>query len=308
MATTVQKQLLKLALIVSPTTKNGQVFNDASAALTITGATNATPIVLTFSANHGLKNNDSLYVSSVDGNTAANNTLANPNWTITRISANQVSLNGSSGNGAYTSGGTAVPALIGSVDAAAVTKQRFLDVYNQSRYALFNAMKNSMTRAQLSESVGALVVSISNFSFTLASTVSTATKPSGYIDFIGLSNASDVPIFLIKDDFINDVREGSNLDFKQSATNMFVFDVGQQFVSYGTTGVNSGNSFLTTAATYKLIYYGISDFTLTDVLGNTTTETYNEQYHPLLIELAEAIFDEQGTVQINALATKLLGK
>lgn len=66
----------------------------------ITGATNASPIVIT-SASHGLTTGTRVTISGVGGNTAANGT-----FTITRLDANTFSLDGSSGNGAYTSGGT----------------------------------------------------------------------------------------------------------------------------------------------------------------------------------------------------------
>lgn len=62
----------------------------------ITGATNATPIVITANA-HGLSNGDEVYVSGVQGNTAANAT-----WTVANISANTFELSGSVGNAAYT--------------------------------------------------------------------------------------------------------------------------------------------------------------------------------------------------------------
>lgn len=66
----------------------------------ITGATNASPIVIT-SASHGLSTGVVLTISGVGGNTAANGTFV-----ITKVDANTFSLNSSTGNGAYTSGGT----------------------------------------------------------------------------------------------------------------------------------------------------------------------------------------------------------
>ena len=66
----------------------------------ITGATNASPIVIT-SASHGLNTGVKVTITGVGGNTAANES-----WTITRVSANTFSLDGSTGNGSYTSGGT----------------------------------------------------------------------------------------------------------------------------------------------------------------------------------------------------------
>lgn len=66
----------------------------------VTGATNASPIVIT-SASHGLSTGTYVVVASVGGNTAANG-----NHTVTYVSDNTFSLDGSAGNGAYTSGGT----------------------------------------------------------------------------------------------------------------------------------------------------------------------------------------------------------
>ena len=66
----------------------------------VTGATNAAPIVITSTA-HGLTTGQRVTISGVLGNTAANGT-----FTIIRIDANTFSLNGTTGNGAYTSGGT----------------------------------------------------------------------------------------------------------------------------------------------------------------------------------------------------------
>jgi len=72
------------------------------AVLTVTGATNASPIVIT-SGTHGLSTGNRVQIASVGGNTAANGT-----WIITKSDDNSFSLNGSTGNAAYTSGGTAV--------------------------------------------------------------------------------------------------------------------------------------------------------------------------------------------------------
>lgn len=65
----------------------------------VTGATNASPIVLTSTA-HGLATGQIVTVANVGGNTAANGTFV-----ITKVNDNSFSLDGSTGNGAYTSGG-----------------------------------------------------------------------------------------------------------------------------------------------------------------------------------------------------------
>jgi hypothetical protein len=68
--------------------------------LAVTGATNATPIVITTAA-HGLATGDVVTIASVGGNTNANSTFK-----VTVLSTTTFSLDGSSGNAAYTSGGT----------------------------------------------------------------------------------------------------------------------------------------------------------------------------------------------------------
>lgn len=66
----------------------------------VTDATNASPIVVT-SAGHGLSTGTRVTITGVGGNTAANGTFK-----ITRVNDDTFSLDGSTGNGAYTSGGT----------------------------------------------------------------------------------------------------------------------------------------------------------------------------------------------------------
>jgi hypothetical protein len=72
----------------------------------VTGATNASPIVVTATA-HGFGSGDRVIVLGVVGNTAANNTSTIDTWVIANATANTFELVGSTGNGAYTSGGTA---------------------------------------------------------------------------------------------------------------------------------------------------------------------------------------------------------
>lgn len=68
--------------------------------LAVTGATNASPIVVTTAA-HGLSTGDVVTIASVGGNTNANGTFR-----ITVVSSTTFQLDGTTGNGAYTSGGT----------------------------------------------------------------------------------------------------------------------------------------------------------------------------------------------------------
>jgi hypothetical protein len=67
----------------------------------VSEATNSSPIVIT-SANHGLATGNTVVVQDCLGNTAANGA-----WTVTVLGPDRFSLNGSKGNGAYTSTPTA---------------------------------------------------------------------------------------------------------------------------------------------------------------------------------------------------------
>ncbi|HRY32126.1 MAG TPA: hypothetical protein P5531_04070 [Bacteroidales bacterium] len=67
----------------------------------ISAATNASPVQITAST-HGYSTGDIVFIYGVVGNTAANGV-----WIITYVDDNNFTLDGSTGNGAYTSGGTA---------------------------------------------------------------------------------------------------------------------------------------------------------------------------------------------------------
>jgi hypothetical protein len=90
----------------------------------VTGATNASPIVIT-ATSHGFTNGDIVIVGGVGGNTAANG-----KWTIGSADTHTFALVGSSGNGAYTTGGWVVNMTLGDnlddFDAAQIDSEVFL--------------------------------------------------------------------------------------------------------------------------------------------------------------------------------------
>ena len=96
----------------------------ASNTATITGATNASPIVVTFSSNHNLANGDLVEVTNTGGNTAADGI-----WTVANATATTIQLQGSTGNGVYTSG-----AIVNKITAPATMPfgsfQRILVTHN----------------------------------------------------------------------------------------------------------------------------------------------------------------------------------
>lgn len=121
---------------------NGYLGYSGSGAQTttaITGATNATPIVIT-SANHGLATGMRVTIAGVGGNTAANG-----DFTITVVDSNSFSLTGSVGNGAYTSGGTVTVAGLYTFSVVASTANGFLA--GSSYTILVSATVSSVAKA-----------------------------------------------------------------------------------------------------------------------------------------------------------------
>jgi hypothetical protein len=74
----------------------------------VTGATNATPIVLTVPTGHGINNTDRIIVSGVGGNTAANGLFKAASVSATTVSLTTEAGANVAGSGAYTSGGLAL--------------------------------------------------------------------------------------------------------------------------------------------------------------------------------------------------------
>lgn len=77
----------------------------AARGIVASGATNATPIVLTLTAGHRLKDGDRVAIVGITGNTAANG-----EFEVYSVGATAASLRGSAGNG--TTAGTAIMAAV----------------------------------------------------------------------------------------------------------------------------------------------------------------------------------------------------
>jgi hypothetical protein len=104
------KQLSATTGVITISVANVDGAVSGVANLAVTGATNATPIVIT-TATHGLSTGDYVTITGVIGNTNANGT-----WVVTVIGGTTFSLDGSSGNAAYSSGGIVDGGDLGSVD------------------------------------------------------------------------------------------------------------------------------------------------------------------------------------------------
>lgn len=295
---TVPQLLLRLAQRVDPRLKQSQQdFHEFASAAAITSSTNATPIAITTTLPHGLNTGDSVFIYSHTTNTNANNTSAKQSWTIVVTGTSTFTLYedegrtiASVGNGVG-SGGFYVAGMVGSARGN-YTGQRLLDIYNEARFTLFGALWKVMGQEALTKAVNGNVTYITNLAFSGGSVA----KPSGYIRPIYLTDASDRIIPILP------MTQVAPLIGMQTTTERFVVEKGTTLFSpNATTYVADGN--------YKLAYYGITTWLLfTNVLvAAPSTEEFLDDYHYMLMEIAEAIAHDQGMTEVNNIAHKLLG-
>lgn len=112
---------------------------------TITGATNATPIVVT-SAAHGLSSGNTVSISGVLGNTNANGV-----WEISSVTTDTFTLVSSAGNASYTSGGTFadISSSVIKYDAAMSQDISFCGNNGQAKCANWTASANVTSSVNL---------------------------------------------------------------------------------------------------------------------------------------------------------------
>ena len=176
---------------------------------------------------------------------------------------------------------------IGTVDGDRFPAQRLLDCYNEARMVLAQAISTQMDGNRKARAISGNIVRDTAFQF--ASGV--ATKPTGYVEWISLLDSAGRVIAVLPESLYALMKQ---LD---SYTNPLVFEEGGYFRAVSSVNVPD-------ASTYVLRYYGVTDWTLAQLTSN---ETFNRQWEPLLIQLAEAIANEQGGAQLNSLAAGLVG-
>jgi hypothetical protein len=297
----VQENLFKLAMKIDPTTKSGKKFCDTTNnGVAIASSTNATPIEITTATAHGRATGDKVSISGHLVNTAANNTAANPAWTITYVSPTKYTLDSSVGNGVGVATGTATPFMVGSIDGARFPRQRLIDIYKEARFVLFNAIYETKTPTEIDDLVYGNILTAS-VAMSYSAPYNSIAKPTGCIRKISIfdSAATPIEIHILPNTLLPDVKRGLVDSVKVTATNLLAFEIGSNWSIVGNYGTSPA----------IVTYYGITAWTWeTDILPNDTSETFNPSIEAILIEIAEAIADEQSGTDVLALAKLLLNK
>jgi hypothetical protein len=184
-----------------------------------------------------------------------------------------------------------------TIDSAAgnsFTAAQRLQIYNDARVALMRAILNTQGPESTSLSVPGTIV---NADISWSATV--ATRPTDMIAFVSMRDSANVPMTLLPASLMNEVESGKNPYLTSTATLAYVFEVGTQFLYLGS---------VSHAGTGKIRYVKLANWVTADVTKATTaTETIDIRLHPQLLEIAQAISQEMGTVEVGALASKLIG-
>lgn len=167
--------------------------------------------------------------------------------------------------------------------------QEVVDFYNQARMQLASVLERTLPPDKKAASVSGNIVKGS-----LAFSSGTITKPTGYVMWERLENPSALQVTILP---VSQIQQAKDLI---SATNLMVFDYGASFTAYdGTTTIANG--------TYPFYYYGVTLYTTTTATDASTVESFNEFYHPILIELAVALARGQGSAEVDMMALKFIG-
>lgn len=185
-------------------------------------------------------------------------------------------------------------ATVGTAAGKRFTAQRQLDIYNNARNVLQSQIHAYARNSDSRKLKGMEVSENMTVTTTLAFASGVASKPSGLMETILLTDASNniIPVVPAADiDAVLDIASASN----------------PVVVDYGTTYKDiSGGTYVGDASTYKLYYVSVSTFVLSDVTGGTTNETFNEKWDWALIEIASAIANEMGEADVLKLVRQVV--
>lgn len=253
MATSVQSVMLRLHQRISPTTKKGQRFQDNTYALSISAVATASAgaaTSVTTSTAHGLSSGDQVFICNHLGNTAINNSSTVPNHTVTVTSTTAFTVP-IAWAGSTSATGTVTGALVGSVDSARLTRQRMMDIYNESRFAFIQNLRLMMPKYAVCSELASCIRRVTDFTFVSG----VASKPSGYIDNISLTDSTGDQICILP------TSSKLRIDGLESATLRYVFEYGNSFKS------ESAGTIVTDATDYIFEYLGLSTWQLNHVTG-----------------------------------------
>lgn len=275
----------------------------------------------------------------------------------------------------FTGGGGDNTSTWASTGGERFSAARAIDIYNEGRLALYNAISASVDPMEKSQMLASLI-NMTRIEFALATNESYyyVAQPTGYLEAISLYDGYKNEIIQILPSKLVDLNKSAkNARFsgtQHTSTvygKRYVFEHAAGFIDYdgychisnmvgtGTAAFANGSATVTgtntnwttknlagatlkiastskvinsvtsntlatwastatgdqTTTTYyvsnlQLTYYKLADITSSDITTGTASDPWDEPYLPILVELMCAIANEQGMVEVDALAKKLL--
>jgi len=175
-------------------------------------------------------------------------------------------------------------ATIGVKNGERFSKQRLLDIYNEARKIFAEAIMLQWPRVRRTMSVFG-TINTANVTFANGQ----ATIPDGYTLGLMLVDQNNREIEIAAAEQKPLLKEFDAVD------NPIVYEEGTVLRS------ENGSAFVPDGQ-YKLTYYGIQDFTLADVTGGTTKETFNESLQPHILDAAVALAQGQARTTVLGIA------
>lgn len=169
--------------------------------------------------------------------------------------------------------------------------QRIMDIYDEARLVLLKTIDRLYPKDMKAKQISGVIKKKADLQFAAGE----ATKPTGFLVEERLYTVAGVQITILP---VSDMFETEDLN---NAANPIVYDYGTKFAQK-----TADTAIIPNASTYVLWYYGISTYTIADVTGGATVEEFNQEWIPVILQLAEAIAMEQGSKQLNALAEALV--
>jgi len=180
-------------------------------------------------------------------------------------------------------------------DGATFTAQRIMDIYNEARFVLANTISRTYPERQVSEELAGLIKKKTDFQFSSGS--ADKTTLTGFVRIERLYTSGGTQITVLP------VEAMQRTEDLNTSSNPVVYDYGTVFAQK-----SADTSIIPNASTYVIWYHGVTTFTTTDVTGGSTKEEFRDDWIPALIQLAQAISQEQGRKSINALAEQLVSE
>ena len=189
-----------------------------------------------------------------------------------------------------TSGALITTTTVTTNDGDRFPVARRLDIYNEARWALYQAMMKVLGIEKVSEELYTILKSAS---VTFSGGV--ATLPTDFADVVSLYDSAGIirvaPATIVDPILDSDEQHIQGVKYRD------VFLQGNTLVDL-TVGIVGAKT---------LLYFALIDWVLADIIATDPTETIDDKYHSTLLEIAQAIAREQGGVEVMKLAEQLIG-